>query len=175
MEELLFERIPDVEENDLEDVEDFISLVNDTKATQSLFDVYSMDFYENTKKLECEGDQIMFSSCGSFYVRSLNEKSTWNGPKEFAENIRDQHSIYFKKSQRVHFTFQRIAKNYEKWLLFLRNCGFYYKGQVQFPEYILYEKKKNQKNYYETTTLPGYHSYTSYTNFTRTPDSAKLG
>ena len=73
--------------------------------------------------------------------------------------------LFFK----VHFTFQRIAKNYEKWLLFLRNCGFYYKGQV------LYEKKKNQKNDYETTTLPGYHSYTSYTNFTRTPDSANLG
>ena len=130
------------------------SLLKYTRSamTESLFDTYSMDFYDNPTRYE-HLENILVSSCGTFSIRRLaifkfdeNNQVIWDGSVELAEKLRHESSIYFKKSERNNFTFQSIANNYEEWILYLTNNNFYHKRQTRFPEYSFYVKDTKKNN-----------------------------
>lgn len=124
--------------------------------TESLFDIYPIDFYLRDKEslgLQREDDnanvhELKVSSCGHKFLRRLhafdyseNGNLVFDGPKEFSKKIKNESSVLYKKSEIHHFTFKNVAKNYPKFIRLLRKNGFCRKGQKEFPDLILYERK----------------------------------
>lgn len=144
-----------------------------TDYTESLFDTYSLDFYDESAAAKvgreknacrvvavapcysyeeytgCDLDHCKFSPCGDVYIRPLNLSNldehgniVYDNRICFFDKLRNETTIYFRKSERTNFTFTTVARNYTQFLTLLRKNKFYRKPQTEFPDCIMYERKK---------------------------------
>ncbi len=139
---------------------------------ESLFDTYSLDFYDESAAPEmggeknackvvavppcysyeeytgCDLDHCKFSPCADVYIRPLNLSNldehgniVYDDRRQFFNKLKNETTIYFRKSERTNFTFTSVAKNYTQFLTLLRKNKFYRKSQKEFPDCIMYERK----------------------------------